>query len=241
VSKLTLPDWREHKALVVLIALWLTLPALGGFTLVAMLADASEWLRGRGPEALPIFIALFAISTGLGLLPPYAQSILGGWVFGAVGGTLGITAGLVGGAAIGWTVGRFAAGSRVVAWLDSQPKSRVVRAALVESSPRRTLGLLFLVRLPPNSPFAMANLMMSAAGVRLVPLLVATAFGMLPRTIALATAAAAAASTGASDLPSLVREQGWVWLAIGLAALVIALAVIARIARSALARAGLGA
>jgi uncharacterized membrane protein YdjX (TVP38/TMEM64 family) len=87
----------------------------------------------------------------------------------------------------------------------------------------------------------MANLMMSAAGVRLVPLLVATAFGMLPRTIALATAAAAAASTGASDLPSLVREQGWVWLAIGLAALVIALAVIARIARSALARAGLGA
>ena len=239
MSALRLPPWREHKAVVTLAILWLTLPALGGFTLVAELGPTSEWLRGRGSEALPLFIAVFAVTTGLGLLPPYAQAILGGWVFGAIEGTIGVTTGLVGGAAIGWTIGRLAAGTRVIAWLDGHPTAKVIRNALVDAHPSRTLALLFLIRLPPNSPFAIANLVMSASGVRVLPLLLATALGMLPRTIALCSAAAAASSTGATDFQSLVKQQGWGWFVVGIAVLVTVLALIGRIAKRAIAKAGL--
>ncbi|MSR28775.1 MAG: hypothetical protein EXS03_04260 [Phycisphaerales bacterium] len=239
MSALARPDWRQHKAVVVLAAIWLTVPAIMGVMLVAELGLVGQWLRERDGAAIVIFAGCFAVTTGLGLLPPYAQTILGGWVFGAVEGTMAVTAGLVVGAAIGWSVARLASGPRVVAWLDASPKSRVIRAALVDASQRRTFLLILLLRLPPNSPFAAANLAMGASGVRLVPVVAATGLGMLPRTAALCTAAAAAAATGAEDIQSLLAQQGWMWFGIGLACLIVALAVISAIAKRALASAGL--
>lgn len=139
----------------------------------------------------------FALTSGFGLLPTYAQAILGGWVFGVTMGTAAAMCGLLGGAAIGFFFARIISGSSIKAFIDRNPRGRVIRSALVESSQRRTFLLILLLRLPPNSPFAIANLAMGASGVRAMPLLGGTALGMFPRTLVTCGAAAAAAATGA--------------------------------------------
>lgn len=234
-----LAPWRQ-KAVFVIGALWITLPPLMGFWLIAQLGPVGDWLRERPEDGLAIFIAVFAVTSGLGLLPTYAQAILGGWVFGATTGSTAAMCGLMGGAAIGFFLARFVSGGAIVALVDKYPKGAVIRKALVESSQRRTFLLILLLRLPPNSPFAIANLAMGAAGVHPVPLLAGTAIGMLPRTIITCTAAATAASTGARDIQQLVVEKGWIGVAIGFGALLIAMMIIAAVARKALRSAGLG-
>jgi len=101
------------------------------------------------------------------------------------------------------------------------------------------MWLVALLRLPPNSPFAIANLAMASTGVRLLPFMAGTAIGMTPRTIAAAGIAAAGAATGAGDIQALIRDQGWLWFGIGIVALVAAFSVISHVAKRALRQAGL--
>ncbi len=233
-----LAPWRR-KAVFVLGALWITVPPLMGFWLIAKLGPVGDWLRARPDDGVLIFIAVFAVTAGIGVLPTYAQAILGGWVFGAAMGSAASMCGLIAAAAIGFFLARFVSGSAIVALIDGNPRGAVIRKALVEANQRRTFLLIALLRLPPNSPFAIANLAMGAAGVRPLPLLAATALGMLPRTIVTCAAAATAAATGAHDIQHLVVEKGWIGLAIGLCALVVVMMIIAAVARKALRRAGL--
>ncbi|MSR69495.1 MAG: TVP38/TMEM64 family protein [Phycisphaerales bacterium] len=233
-----LAPWRR-KAVFVLGALWLTVPPLMGFWLIAQLGPVGDWLRERPEEGLTIFIAVFAITSGFGVLPTYAQAILGGWVFGATTGSAAAMCGLTAGAAIGLFLARFISGGAIIALVDSNPRGAVIRKALVEASQGRTFFLIALLRLPPNSPFAIANLAMGAAGVRPLPMLAGTAIGMLPRTIVTCAFAATAAATGAHDIQELVVDKGWIGLTIGIATLIVVMMIIAAIARKALKRAGL--
>ena len=52
------------------------------------------------------------------------------------------------------------------ALIDGHPKWGVVRRALVDARPARTVFLVALLRFPPNSPFAFTNLVLAATGVR---------------------------------------------------------------------------
>ncbi len=236
----TTPHTTRRNIAIVLAGLWIAAPALLGVLLLTELGGVGDWLRARPDTGIYIFVAVFACTTGLGLLPPYAQAVLGGWVFGAVTGTSAVMCGLIGGATIGLLVARLVSGRAIISILDRNPRAKVIREALVESNQKHTMVLITLLRLPPSSPFASANLAMGAAGVRLLPLLGGTLVGMLPRTAALCTAAAAAAATGATDFQSLVAKQSWIWILAGIAGLLIAFSIIAVVARRALAKAGLG-
>jgi uncharacterized membrane protein YdjX (TVP38/TMEM64 family) len=48
----------------------------------------------------------------------------------------------------------------------------------------RTLGIVSLVRVPPNSPFALTNLVLASVRVPLASFAIGTGLGMLPRTAA---------------------------------------------------------
>jgi len=161
---------------------WAVLPALGGFILLAQVEPASAWLRGLGGGALLVYVAVFTVSAGLGVLPTYAQAFFGGWAFGSVPGTLAALAGFVGASAIGRVIARTVARGKVLEEIDRHEKARAVRDALVGQGPLRTLGIVTLVRVPPNSPFALTNGVLSTTGVPLWIYLVGTAVGMLPRT-----------------------------------------------------------
>jgi len=229
----------RRNAAFVLALLWVTVPPLIGFKLLANIGAVGEWLKEDPSRGIPAYILLFALSSGLGILPTYAQAILGGWVFGLALGAPAAIAGCVGGALLGWSFSRLVRGRGIEAWLDAKPKARAIRTALVGAHQVRLMWLVALLRLPPNSPFAIANLAMASTGVRLLPFMAGTAIGMTPRTIAAVGIAAAGAATGASDIQALIRDQGWLWFGIGVVALIAAFSVISHVAKRALKQAGL--
>lgn len=234
------PTSKIRRNLVIALGfLWVSVPAIMGMLLLAELGPVGDWLATRGEVGIVIFIAIFACSTGFGLLPPYAQAIVGGWVFGTTLATTAVMCGLLAGATIGFAFARLISGHAIIGLIDRNPRAKVIRAALVETNQPKTFVLILLLRLPPNSPFAIANLAMGASGVRALPFLAGTMLGMLPRTMALCMAASAAAATGAKDFQALFAQQGWLELTIGFGGLLLALGVITAVSRRALARAGL--
>lgn len=158
------------------------MPAIAGFVLLGSLNTVGPWLRSHEGAGFALYVAAFAVLAGLALLPTYAQSILGGWAFGFALGFPGALAGFLGGATIGYVVARRAASKNVGEVLRDHPKWQAVRDALVGRGFWKTLGVVALLRLPLNSPFALSNLVFGSTKVALVPYLLGTLIGMAPRT-----------------------------------------------------------
>lgn len=233
--------WDVHVILSGALAVaWFTLPLAISIYLLANLESVTGALADEGARGAWLAVAIFAATAGLGLLPTYAQSIVVGWVFGFGTGLAVAVGGYTGGALIGFGVSRLASGTSVQQLIDRRPRWEVVRKALVSAGFWRTVGIVALVRFPPNSPFAFTNLVLAASGVRWLPMLVGTVVGMLPRTAVAVFIAAQASNTGAKSLGALVKDQG-VWAVVaGCALLVIAFMVMQHIGKRALQAAGLG-
>lgn len=230
-------------------ASWLALaavvaPPLGGFLVLGFIDSIAQWLESHGAMGPWIYAAAFAVTAGLALLPTYSQSILGGWAFGLVGGYPAALAGFVGGAAIGYSIARPVASERVGKLIDEHPKWVAVRNALLGGGFWKTLGIVTLLRLPPNSPFAATNLVLASVRVPWHTYLIATAIGMTPRT-------AAAVWLGQrlhgefSSVAAAMKEGQPLWMKIGAIAVtivvvIIVLAVIGHIANKALKRVTVG-
>jgi uncharacterized membrane protein YdjX (TVP38/TMEM64 family) len=226
-------------ASVALSAAWFTMPALFSIGLFAYLGPVSEWLRSHGGAGVAVAALGFAATAGLGLMPTYAQAVLMGWVFGTATGVGTSVAGYLGGAVLGWGVCRAVARDEVRMLIDAQPRWRVVRTALVDASPARTVGLVALLRFPPTSPFAFTNMLLAATGVRFWPMIAGSLVGMLPRTALAAWFGAQGAATGAQDLRELMQRQGPVAVVVGVALIVAVLAVMQHVGKRALRAAGL--
>jgi len=217
--------------------LWATAPAICGITLLAFLGTLSGWLLMHSEFGLAAYVALFAISAGLGLLPTYAQSILGGWVFGFWTGWSAAMFAFTTASIIGYVIARTVSRDRIERLVKSNPKSRTVREALVGRGFWQTLGIVSLIRVPPNSPFALTNLAMASIGVRVLPYTLGTLMGMAPRTAIVVWAASEAERTGARDIQEFVREGPGLAVALGgLAVMIVVLGVLGSIANHALAR-----
>lgn len=232
------PNRRDPRVVAtsVLGVFWIAAPPIAGTYLLVKLGPIGELLRQDPELGFWAYVAVFAVSAGLGILPTYAQAILGGWVFGLWQGLAGALMGFVGGAAIGMLFSRVVAGSSVERWIQSHRKARAITKALVGGGPWKTFGVVALVRLPPNSPFAITNLALGTTGVPFFLALSATAVGMLPRTAVACFFASQAASTGAEDIQELVKEQGWTAFLIGMAVMATVVMVIGKIASKAMAR-----
>ncbi len=206
-----------------------TMPALGGFLLLAFIDPISQWLLSHQGWGIILYTSLFAILAGLALLPTYSQALLGGWAFGSLFGVPAAMLGFTGGALIGYFIAQRVAGQRAVEVIAENPKWQAVYDVLVNSGFWKTLGYVTLLRLPPNSPFAMTNLVMAATRVPLVPYLVGTFFGMLPRTAAVVVLGAQLDNLHEDDQP-------WWMYILGIALAVVVLIILAQVANRAIAR-----
>lgn len=234
------PRWTPRLVGTAALALaWFTLPLGFSILLFAWLGEVSDWLRAHGAAGIAIAAGGFAVAAGTGCLPTYAQAVLMGWVFGMAVGLPVSVLGYLGGAVIGWGLSRAVAGDAVRALIDGHPKWGVVRRALVDARPARTVFLVALLRFPPNSPFAFTNLVLAATGVRFWTMAIGSIMGMLPRTAVAAWVGAQAAATGARDLKELMQKQGPWALVVGVALLIGVLWVMQRIGQRALRAAGL--
>lgn len=215
---------------------WIAAPPIAGTYLILQIGPIGDYLRHDPRLGFWAYVAVFAVSAGLGILPTYAQAVLGGWVFGMWAGLGGALMGFVGGAAIGMLFSRAVAGSSIDHWIEAHPRARLVRRALVGGSIARTFAIVTLIRLPPNSPFAITNLALGTTGVNFWLALAATAVGMLPRTAIACFLASQIGATGAKDLQQFIREQGLAALLIGVAVMAVVVAIIGSMAKAALAR-----
>lgn len=166
------------------------LPALGGFVLLGSIPAIAPRLGELGLAGLALYIVVFAVTSGLAILPTFAQAALGGYAFGLTMGLPGALLGFLGGSMIGYLTARRITGDDALAGIRRHPKWHVVVRAFFpdaegDGSHRgfwRTLGVIALLRLPPNSPFAVTNLVLASVRVDLVAFAVGTLIGMLPRT-----------------------------------------------------------
>jgi uncharacterized membrane protein YdjX (TVP38/TMEM64 family) len=217
---------------------WAVAPALCGFYLLAKIDPVSQWIQSHGDLGAAVYVGAFIISAGFGLLPTYAQAILGGWVLGFAVGLPAALIGFTGAALVGYGISRLVSRDRVEKMLEENVKARAVREALIGRGFARTLGLVALLRCPPNSPFALTNLLMASAGVAMGPYVMGTMIGMIPRTAVAVGLAHAAATTGAKDIQSFVKDGPGPYVLIGgIVVLFIALGIIGTIAQRAIDRA----
>lgn len=170
---------------------WAALPALGGFLVLLNMGPISEFLRGEaeaGPMRLALgvatYVLIFIVTAGCGLLPTYSQAILAGYAFGVPIGFAAAWVGFGGASLVGFLISKNFARDRVEKEIERNVKARVVRDALVGSGFARALLIVTLVRVPPNSPFALMNLVLTSSGIKKRIYLIGTLVGMAPRTFA---------------------------------------------------------
>jgi uncharacterized membrane protein YdjX (TVP38/TMEM64 family) len=187
------------------------LPPIGSLVLIGTLDHSTTWLRANGTLGVLTFVVAFAVCGGFALLPTYTPSLVGGWAFGFAAGLAATLAGFVLAAAIGFTLARRLSGERLLEILRDHPKGLVVHDAFVQSGFWRAMLVVMLVRLPPNSPFAIANLVLAASRVAFVPFLAGTLLGIAPRAGA---AVAVGAGLARVDFTRPV-ESGAVLLGVG--------------------------
>lgn len=217
--------------------LWAVLPAIGGITLLYFINDVSLFLQEHESLGIVLYIAVFVFSAGFGLLPTYSQSVLAGFAFGLTRGSAAALIGFTGASVVGYIIARTVARERMEKELRTHPKAQIVRDSLVGRGFWSTLGIVTLVRVPPNSPFALTNLVLAGTGVRLPVYVVGTLIGLAPRTMAAVYIAAQFADRSAADAAD--QKPGW-WIPVNIAAAVVVVVIIGAIAKRALERASRG-
>lgn len=207
-----------------------TLPPLGSILLFWNITPVSKWLQSHSSLGPSIYTAAFIVLGALALMPTYAFALLGGWAFGFSVGYAAALAGFLGASALAYWIGIRGSGDRLVTLLEENIRWRAVYRALLCRGFARTLLLVTLLRLPPNSPFAVTNLVLSAGKTNLLAYLLGTLLGMAPRT-------GLAVYLG-SHLSGEFRKPDVAWLPwAGMAAALVVIIIIGRIARNAIERA----
>jgi uncharacterized membrane protein YdjX (TVP38/TMEM64 family) len=221
----------------VLFIAWCVLPLTCGLILLANIDSAHHWLGGEDLNAAMIFAASYAVLTGLGILPTYAATIVGGWVFGVELGFAACAAGYFGGSTIGFGISKLVCSDHVATWIDSRKRWRIIRKTILEENKWKATGIIALIRLSPSGPFAVTNLVLAACGAGWTEFLIGSSVGIAPRTLFACFMAASASATGATDIQTLAKNQGYLAVIVGVVIFMATLAVISFIARAALDRA----
>jgi uncharacterized membrane protein YdjX (TVP38/TMEM64 family) len=214
---------------------WAIVPATSWIWFLALIPAISKFLKSNAGTDVPavgigMYIGMFALAAGFGIVPTLTQASLGGYAFGVwIGGTAALI-GITIAALIGYYLSEKIARSRVENEIHTHPKAEIVRNALLREHPLQTLGILTLLRATPTSPFSLTNYAMNVFGVKLWMFVVATFVGMAPRTFI-----AAWIGSQASDLSGGVDKPKWM-IIVGIVMTLAVLFIIAHISKKALHR-----
>lgn len=165
-------------------------PPVGGLLLLTTLTTLGPWLRQHAALGLLIYFLGAALLVGFSFLPTFSCAILAGWAFGFTVGWSITMVTLTVGSLIAYAIGRWIARDRVLEVIAEKPGWNAVHRALLGTESGRTLLVVTLLRIPPASPFALANFVLAAARVPLWDYTLGTFIGIAPRTAAAAFAAA---------------------------------------------------
>src|SRR5688500_12205594 len=187
---------------------------------VLQIADLGAW----GPL---LFIAAY-VAASIALAPAFLLTFAAGAVFGLWRGTMLVYIGAVLGSSAVYALASPLARSRLLRWLDRDPRVAAVRRAVVGEG----FWVMFLLRLSPLVPYNLLNYALAMSGVRYQDFLAASV-GMLPAIImyvyygkVVGDVAALAAGVAPPRGP-----EYYVLLAVGLVTTVVATTLITKAAR----------
>ncbi len=204
------------------------LPPLGAIVMYSTLPMVGEWLKAH-PSGLWIYLGGFIALCGLAIFPTNALMLLAGWAFQFVPGALVAWAGFLGASLLAFGVGRAIAGQRAVEVIATHPRWEAVYRELVGGGMFRVLGLIALLRMA-QSPFALTNFALAAVRVTLIPFILGTLIGVLPRVLV----GAYAGSLVSQFDPR--KGAGILIVIVGIVSMLVVLAIIGQLANRALAR-----
>ena len=191
--------------------------------LVRSLADSGGW-------APLLFVAAY-IAASITLAPAFILTFASGALFGLWRGTLYTFIGAVLGSSAVYALAAPLARSRVLRWIDRDPRVAAARRAVVG----RSAWIMFLLRLSPLVPFNLLNYALALSGVRYRDFLLASV-GMIPAIVMYVyygKVVGDVAKLAAGVAPPRGTEY-YVLLTIGLVATVVATTLITKAARKAM-------
>lgn len=195
------------------------------------IADLVLRLAELGPWGQVLFVALYVVAS-LTMAPAFILTFSAGAVYGLWHGTILVSLGAVLGASAVHLVAAPLAQSRLLKWLDRDPRVAAVRRVVANEG----VWVMFLLRLSPLIPFAQLNYALALSGVRYVHFLVAM-FGMVP-TIILYVYYGKVAGDVAALAAGVAPPRGleyYALLIIGLITTVVATTMVTRAAKKAMA------
>jgi uncharacterized membrane protein YdjX (TVP38/TMEM64 family) len=145
--------------------------------MVDWLAPLVQQVAGLGGWGPVVFVLLYVLAA-ITLAPSFLLTFSAGAVFGLWRGTLLTYVGAVLGASAVYALAAPLARSRVLRWLDRDPRVAATRRAVVKDS----AWIMFLLRLSPLVPYNLLNYALSLSGVRYRDYLLASV-GMIPAII----------------------------------------------------------
>ena len=187
-------------------------------------------LEHLGNWAPVIFIGAYVLAS-IVMAPAFLLTFAAGAVFGLWRGTLLVYVGAVLGSSAVYAVAAPLARSRVLRWIDRDPRVAAARRAVTG----RSAWIQFLLRLSPLVPYNLLNYALALSGVRYRDFLLASV-GMIPAIVMYAyygKVVGDVALLAAGVAPPRGPEY-WVLLIVGLIATVAATTMITRAARKAM-------
>jgi uncharacterized membrane protein YdjX (TVP38/TMEM64 family) len=191
--------------------------------LVLGLADLGPWA--------PVLFVLAYIAAAVTLAPAFLLTFAAGAVFGLWRGTLLVYIGAVLGSSAVFAIASPLARSRLLRWLDRDPRVAAVRSAVVGEG----VWVMFLLRLSPVVPFVLLNYALALSGVRYRDFLIASV-GMFP-AIVMYVYYGKVAGDVAKLAAGITPPRGpayYVLLVVGLVATIVATTAVTRAARRAM-------
>jgi uncharacterized membrane protein YdjX (TVP38/TMEM64 family) len=193
--------------------------------LARQLADLGGW-------APALFIGLYILAA-VTLAPAFLLTFSAGAVFGLWRGTMITYVGAVLGASAVYALAAPLARSRVLRWIDRDPRVAATRRAVVKDS----AWIMFLLRLSPLVPYHLLTYALALSGVSFRDYLLAST-GMIPAIIMYAYYGKVVGDVTriAAGVAPPRGPEYYVLLVVGLVATFVATSIITRAARKAMAQ-----
>ena len=222
----------RHRAVVAGVLLIVILIAFGTLPLTRWLDAAGLWIQANPATGGAIFLVIFAAGGAL-MIPGSLLTMSGGYLFGLYGGVVLVSIGSALGAVAACFVSRNLAREWLAQKFESDPRFHAIDTA-IES---RGLFIVLLTRLSLLIPYNVLNMVFGLTRVPYRTLMFGTWIGMLPAVVLYVYLGSIAKNVGQLISGELQAGMaGRVLFLVGLAAVVVATAVIHRTATRALKR-----
>ncbi len=194
------------------------------------IAAVVSHLTTLGPWGPVLFIGLYIVAS-VTMAPAFVLTFAAGAVWGLWRGSMFVYIGAVLGASCVYFLAGRLIRSRVIGWLDRDPRVAAVRRAVAEQG----VWMMFLLRLSPLVPFVQLNYALVLSGVKYRDYLIATV-GMWP-TIVMYVYYGKVVGDVAALAAGVAPKRGaeyYVLLVVGLIATIVATTMVTRAAKKAM-------